>query len=364
MLYFDYSLKSKHRGACMASNDQLIHLAAGGLGGTAGAVLTCPLEVVKTRLQSSTSTFHYPAATSTARPTCLVSNYSAFHSTPSSTFVTIRNVGTIANVSEVALVHARSRSIGLYFCLRQIVLHEGIKGLFKGLGPNLIGVIPSRAIYFYSYANMKKFLNTRMNPDTSLVHIYSAITAGFCACTTTNPIWFIKTKLQLDQKRTNSLTCIECIKNTYRTYGLPGFYKGITASYVGITETVIHFVIYEALKEKLKCNDNLAYNSQKSEEPFINSFFRCMLAGAISKTFATCIAYPHEVARTRLREDGNKYQTFIQTLRQVCKEGGIKGMYGGLCTQLVRQIPNTAIMMATYEGVVYYFNHINYGDDT
>ncbi|XP_033763629.1 solute carrier family 25 member 36-like [Pecten maximus] len=348
----------------MASNDQLIHLAAGGLGGTAGAVLTCPLEVVKTRLQSSLSTFHYSTATSTARPTCLVSNYSAFHTAPSSTFVTIRNVGTIANVSEAALVHARSRSLGLLFCLRQIVIHEGMKGLFKGLGPNLIGVIPSRAIYFYSYANMKKFLNTQMKPDTSLVHIYSAVTAGFCACTTTNPIWFIKTKLQLDQKRSNSLTCVECIRNTYRSYGLAGFYKGITASYVGITETVIHFVIYEALKERLKCWDNLTFNRKGGEEPFINSFFRCMLAGAISKTFATCIAYPHEVARTRLREDGNKYRTFVQTLRQVCKESGIRGMYSGLCTQLVRQIPNTAIMMATYEGVVYYFNHMKSGEDT
>lgn len=29
------------------------------------------------------------------------------------------------------------------------------------------------------------------------------------------------------------------------------------------------------------------------------------------------------------------------------------GVYRGLTTQLVRQIPNTAIMMATYEAVVY-----------
>lgn len=35
-----------------------------------------------------------------------------------------------------------------------------------------------------------------------------------------------------------------------------GFYKGITASYVGISETVIHFVIYEALKSKIVCYCN------------------------------------------------------------------------------------------------------------
>lgn len=37
----------------------------------------------------------------------------------------------------------------------------------------------------------------------------------------------------------------------YRTSGITGFYKGITASYVGISETVIHFVIYEAIKSKI-----------------------------------------------------------------------------------------------------------------
>lgn len=82
-------------------------------------------------------------------------------------------------------------------------------------------------------------------------------------------------------------------------------------------------------------------------------FVEFMLAGATSKTIASCIAYPHEVARTRLREEGNKYNKFWQTLFLVWKEEGKAGLYRGLATQLVRQIPNTAIMMATYEAVVY-----------
>lgn len=35
-----------------------------------------------------------------------------------------------------------------------------------------------RAIYFFSYANMKMFLNSHLNPDTPLVHFLSALTAG------------------------------------------------------------------------------------------------------------------------------------------------------------------------------------------
>lgn len=87
--------------------------------------------------------------------------------------------------------------------------------------------------------------------DSPLVHIMSASCAGFAAATTTNPIWFVKTRLQLDNQRGEGLSVRQCVSNIYNQSGLKGFYKGITASYMGISETVIHFVIYEALKAKL-----------------------------------------------------------------------------------------------------------------
>lgn len=59
---------------------------------------------------------------------------------------------------------------------------------------------------------------------------------------------------------------------------------------MGISETVIHFVIYEAIKAKL-----MTYRSHKraSEEKGSKDFLEFMMAGAISKTVASCIAYPH-----------------------------------------------------------------------
>lgn len=47
------------------------------------------------------------------------------------------------------------------------------------------------------------------------------------------------------------MTVTECVRKIYQTSGIVGFYKGITASYFGISETVIHFVIYEAIKAKI-----------------------------------------------------------------------------------------------------------------
>ncbi|KAJ4935379.1 hypothetical protein JOQ06_016915 [Pogonophryne albipinna] len=59
-----------------------------------------------------------------------------------------------------------------------------------------------------------------------------------------------------------------------------------------------------------------------------------------------------KVIRTRLREEGTKYNSFFQTLRTVPRDEG----YRGLTTHLVRHIPNTAIVISTYQLVVYLLN--------
>lgn len=67
-------------------------------------------------------------------------------------------------------------------------------------------------------------------------------------------------------------------------------------SYFGISETIIHFVIYEYLKTKLR--ERSERNSLKdghspddSQSAYI--LLESMIAAASSKTFASVIAYPH-----------------------------------------------------------------------
>jgi len=60
-----------------------------------------------------------------------------------------------------------------------------------------------------------------------------------------------------------------------------------------------------------------------------------------------------EVARTRMREEGDKYRRFWQTLSRVVVESGWRGLYGGLSAQLLRAVPNTALILLTYELTVY-----------
>uniref|UniRef100_A0A3B3CFS3 Solute carrier family 25 member 36 n=1 Tax=Oryzias melastigma TaxID=30732 RepID=A0A3B3CFS3_ORYME len=285
----------------MSQRDTLVHLFAGGCGGTVGAILTCPLEVVKTRLQSSSITLYI-----------------------SEVQLSAVNGASVARVSPPGPLH----------CLK--------------------------AIYFAAYSTAKEKLNGVLEPDSTQVHMLSAGMAGFTAITATNPIWLIKTRLQLDSRNRGErrMNAFECIRRVYQTDGLRGFYRGMSASYAGISETVIHFVIYESIKRKLM--EAKAHASMDEEEESVkdpSDFVGMMLAAATSKTCATSIAYPHEVIRTRLREEGSKYRSFFHTLLTVPKEEGYRALYRGLTTHLVRQIPNTAIMMCTYEVVVYLLGH-------
>lgn len=245
-------------------------------------------------------------------------------------------------------------SPGVLQLMRAILEKEGIRSLFRGLGPNLVGVAPSRAIYFAAYAGAKEKLNVVFVPESKKVHMLSAVCAGVTSATLTNPIWLVKTRMQLEarareEKHSNAL---QCAMRVYRMEGLRGFYRGISASYAGVSETVIHFVIYEALKQRLREQQPLL-PAALAFAPNCRDFCGLMAAAAISKTCASCIAYPHEVIRTRLREEGSRYRSFVQTLRLVVHEEGPLALYRGLLAQMMRQIPNTAIMMATYELIIH-----------
>ena len=48
--------------------------------------------------------------------------------------------------------------------------------------------------------------------------IYLIFLLGFCASTATNPIWMIKTRLQLDRARDKTLNIKNCFQNIYKEH--------------------------------------------------------------------------------------------------------------------------------------------------
>ncbi|CZT04598.1 hypothetical protein WAI453_007792 [Rhynchosporium graminicola] len=324
------------------------HLVAGGIGGMTAAAMTAPLDVLKTRLQSD----FYQAQLSQTRLAKGISPHahlSAFRS---------------------GLLHFRET----FQILGSVHRVEGWRALFKGLGPNLVGVVPARSLQFYVVGNGKRILADYGNggKENAWTVLGAATTAGIVTSTVTNPIWLIKTRLQLDKnvveraggaiqrKYKNSW---DCIKQVVRQEGVRGMYKGMSASYLGVTEVSLHWVIYEEMKKSLANREeriNLSGRTKTWWDKTVEWTGKTGAAGG-AKFVAALVTYPHEVARTRLRqapmENGQpKYTGLIQCFKLVWKEEGMVAMYGGLTPHLLRTVPSAAIMFGMYEGILKLLN--------
>lgn len=76
--------------------------------------------------------------------------------------------------------------------ISEVYRKEGLTALWKGLGPNLVGVIPARSIYFGVYGKVKHTLAERNGREQPWIHMASAATAGATSATITSPIWWVQ----------------------------------------------------------------------------------------------------------------------------------------------------------------------------
>ena len=300
------------------------------------ALLTCPLDVLKTRLQSD----FYQSQIATSRI--------ARGLPPSSTLTFPRG----------AILHLRET----FQILLSIPRVEGYRALFKGLGPNLIGVIPASAIKFWSYGNGKRIISQKFNSgqEAAWVHLSAAATAGIITGTATNPIWVVKTRLQLDKSNAEKpgsplnrqyKNSWDCIMQTLRTEGIRGLYRGLGASYLGVSESTLQWVLFEQMKLLNKSREETRLAAGRSATTLDQAVNWGVIVGGagFSKFFAALITYPHEVLRTRLRlapsANGQvKYTGIAQCFKTVWKEEGAAALYGGLTPHLLRVVPSSAIM--------------------
>jgi hypothetical protein len=92
---------------------------------------------------------------------------------------------------------------------RSIKQQLGIRGLYRGLTPALLGSSASWALYWLLYENVKRTVSVRRNGDpngrlSTAEYLGSSMLAGCITTCCTNPIWLIKTRMEL-QVRDSSL---------------------------------------------------------------------------------------------------------------------------------------------------------------
>nr|XP_019051031.1 hypothetical protein I302_01475 [Kwoniella bestiolae CBS 10118]OCF29961.1 hypothetical protein I302_01475 [Kwoniella bestiolae CBS 10118] len=291
---------------------QFHSMIAGAGAGLVASITTCPLDVVKTRLQAQ----HIP-----------------------------KGAEGYESVSVI---------------ISKIWRSSGPKGFYRGLGPTLAGYLPTWGIYFTVYDLVKDRLGgwnashgeyydrvwetgrcagehggsgdgghpkTRsvvaregsglhiagesegdpayhllpppigpLQGNTAIVHIFAAMTAGATGTIMTNPLWVVKTRFMAQAGTTDPSsryrTTIGAIRSIYRTEGFRAFYKGLLPSLMGVSHVAVQFPLYEKAKSWAD-SDNGDHSSLPP-----TTILAC---SAFSKMIASICTYPHEVLRTRLQ---------------------------------------------------------------
>ncbi|KAG9541099.1 hypothetical protein KCU79_g18742, partial [Aureobasidium melanogenum] len=303
-----------------------INSLCGAAAGVASGVVTCPLDVIKTKLQAQGS-FRFQQHS---------------QNSPSTSQVYRGLVGTA----------------------KTIVRQDGLKGMYRGLGPMVLGYLPTWAVYMSVYDIAKTNYAERIEPQW-FAHVCSSVTAGACSTLATNPIWVIKTRLmsQISSKAVGGHRTPWHYNNTwdaarqmYKSEGVKAFYSGLAPALLGLTHVAIQFPLYEYLKLKFTGVEmGAAPSSQGTNSAGV------LAATCISKICATTATYPHEVLRTRLQtqqrgipsSDGmiNKprYQGVVKTCRTILYEEGWTAFYSGMGTNLIRAVPAAMTTMLTFE---------------
>ncbi|CAK4905880.1 unnamed protein product [Aphanomyces euteiches] len=294
------------------------HFLGGALGGMTAAIITSPLEVVKTRLQTK------DGRDSLSRVT--------------------KHRLTTTNV------------------LKSILKQESVYGLWRGIVPNLLGVVPARAAYFGCYAKLKA-LSSDYGYVGTMANFVSASAAGCMTASLLSPVFVVKTRMQLmpthGAANARFFSMHEVALDMYRKEGSRAFFKGLSASYWGVSEGAIQLALYEEVKAHL-------------DNPSKTTLF--FVAG-LCKLTAAAATYPHEVVRTRMRDQRtlpgttplyvsfhtifkrmtwhhHRYRSMFQSIGTIYRMEGLRGLYGGMPAHLLKTVPNAAIMYVVLEIIV------------
>ncbi|XP_075169261.1 solute carrier family 25 member 32 [Haematobia irritans] len=137
---------------------------------------------------------------------------------------------------------------GMVHALAQIYKEEGIRGLYKGFVPGMLGVSHG-AIQFMTYEEMKNCYNEyrKLPIDTKLAtseYLAFAAISKLIAAAATYPYQVVRARLQ-DHHHNYGGTW-DCIKQTWSFEGARGFYKGLQANLCRVVPaTMITFLVYE-----------------------------------------------------------------------------------------------------------------------
>lgn len=272
----------------------------GGAAGAFGATIVYPIDLVKTRMQNQRSTV----------------------------------VGQ--------LLYKNS-----FDCVRKVLHNEGLVGFYRGLGPQLIGVAPEKAIKL----TVNDFVRSRaMDPETGRIklgwELFAGGSAGGCQVVFTNPLEIVKIRLQMQGEAAKLEGAVpKGAAHIVRQLGLVGLYKGASACLLrDIPFSAIYFPAYAHLKKDVFGE---GYNGKQL------SFLETLASAAIAGMPAAYFTTPADVVKTRLQTEARSGQTHYKGMAdafsKIYREEGFKAFFKGGPARIIRSSPQFGFTLVAYE---------------
>ncbi|SCU93612.1 LADA_0G04038g1_1 [Lachancea dasiensis] len=279
--------------------DSLYNFLLGSVAGCIGATVVYPIDLVKTRMQAQ------------------------------------RNFSQYKNALD---------------CLTKILTREGFRGIYSGLGPQLVGVCPEKAIKLTVNDYVRNYLMDSNQNISVPLEILAGATAGACQVVFTNPLEVVKIRLQVRSEYSTvpgspQVNAISIIKSL----GLNGLYRGIGACLMrDVPFSAIYFPTYAHLKKIL-----FDYDPQdKTKRPRLRTW-ELLTAGGLAGMPAAYLTTPFDVIKTRLqidpRKGETKYNGIFHAAKTILKEESLRSFFKGGEARVLRSSPQFGFTLAAYE---------------
>ncbi|XP_074648557.1 solute carrier family 25 member 16-like [Tubulanus polymorphus] len=250
---------------------------------------------------------------------------------------------------------------GVISALRNVVKREGLTGLYRGNGTQMVRIFPYAALQFVSYENYKKILMSQLRTShPHLAQLVAGSMAGMTAVLGTYPLDMVRARLAFQVSGEQVYSGIaDAFQKIWKTEGgLPALYRGIVPTLMGMVPYGgFSFLGFETMKQI-----SLGYfplilgkpNPKNKNELVLNIPAR-LLCGGMAGAFAQTISYPLDVARRMMQLSvllprSDRFSNWFQVLKDVFREHGIsRGLYRGMSINYLRVSPMIAVSFTTYE---------------
>mmetsp|Transcript_10795 Transcript_10795/g.15808 ORF Transcript_10795/g.15808 Transcript_10795/m.15808 type:complete len:808 (-) Transcript_10795:13-2436(-) len=238
-------------------------------------------------------------------------------------------------------------------CFKQTYKHEGFLGFYRGVGPQMAGVAPEKAVKLVVNDFLRDLLHDPNQREGELplhIEIISGCGAGASQVMVTNPLEIVKIRLQVaGEVARQTGKAPKGFMTICKDLGFGGLYKGAGACLMrDVPFSGIYFPLYVFLKQLML-----------SEGQTVNDPHHLLLAGSFAGAVAASSTTPFDVVKTRLQVETQPgqvpYRGLIDTFRRIFVEEGFSAFFKGVIPRVTRSSPQFGVTLLAYETLQSFF---------